>query len=466
MANVTNTKKNEITTGVIWKQILLFFFPILIGVFFQQLYNTVDAAVVGQFAGREALASVGGSSGQILNFVFSFFMGLATGATVIIAQHYGAGEEDRVDDALHTAYTFAIVGGIVLGIICIFLARPFLLLLRTPGDLMEMSTLYVRVLMSGLVFALVYNIGAGILRAIGDSKRPLYILIACCGLNIVLDLVFVMILHMGILGAAIATDLCQAFSAAMVTYLLARRTPGMQLSIRRLHINPRTLLRILKIGLPTAIADSMFSISNMMVQGSVNSMGVNTVAAWTAYGKLDAFWWMINQAFGVATTTFIGQNFGAGRTDRIKKGTRTVVFMQSLAAVVMSGFILLGTPILLRLFTNSPEVIEIGIRMSRILGPFYITFVLNEVLTATLRAENDVMFGTISNLLGVCVYRIIWVTFVVPRTASLTLLLWCYPISWIAISLLMTLYYLYRQPRILRNLRSITIQNNILSLGK
>ena len=180
MANVTNTKKNEITTGVIWKQILLFFFPILIGVFFQQLYNTVDAAVVGQFAGREALASVGGSSGQILNFVFSFFMGLATGATVIIAQHYGAGEEDRVDDALHTAYTFAIVGGIVLGIICIFLARPFLLLLRTPGDLMEMSTLYVRVLMSGLVFALVYNIGAGILRAIGDSKRPLYILIACC----------------------------------------------------------------------------------------------------------------------------------------------------------------------------------------------------------------------------------------------------------------------------------------------
>ena len=268
MANVTNTKKNEITTGVIWKQILLFFFPILIGVFFQQLYNTVDAAVVGQFAGREALASVGGSSGQILNFVFSFFMGLATGATVIIAQHYGAGEEDRVDDALHTAYTFAIVGGIVLGIICIFLARPFLLLLRTPGDLMEMSTLYVRVLMSGLVFALVYNIGAGILRAIGDSKRPLYILIACCGLNIVLDLVFVMILHMGILGAAIATDLCQAFSAAMVTYLLARRTPGMQLSIRRLHINPRTLLRILKIALPTALAASLFSIPNIMVHGS------------------------------------------------------------------------------------------------------------------------------------------------------------------------------------------------------
>ncbi|MBQ5376554.1 MAG: MATE family efflux transporter, partial [Lachnospiraceae bacterium] len=164
---------NPITTGIIWKQILIFFFPILIGAFFQQLYNTFDAAIVGKFAGKEALASVGGSSGQILNFIFSFFMGLSTGATVIIAQHYGAKEEKKIDDALHTAYTFALIGGIILGIVGIIVARPFLILLKTPSNLLASSTIYVRVLMGGLVLTLIYNIGSGILRAIGDSKRPL-----------------------------------------------------------------------------------------------------------------------------------------------------------------------------------------------------------------------------------------------------------------------------------------------------
>lgn len=448
-----SVNKNSITSGVIWKQILYFFFPILIGAFFQTLYNTVDAAIVGQYAGKIALASVGGSSGQILNFVFSFFMGLATGATVIIAQHFGAEEYKKVDDALHTAYTFAVIGGIALGILGIFFVRPLLTLLKTPNNLMDSSVLYVRVLFAGLVFTLIYNMGAGILRAIGDSKRPLYVLIACCGLNIVLDLFFVVVLNLGVLGAGIATDISQAFSAILITWLLMKKTPGMELNLHRLHITPRTLGRILRIGLPTALAGSMFSIANMIVQTSLNQMGVDTVAAWTAYGRIDALWWMVNQAFSVSITTFVGQNYGAGQADRIKKAVKEVLAMEITTGILLSIFFMTCAPYLLRLFASSSEVIHIGIQMSRIMAPLYFVYSFVEVLASALRAENYVMVTTIVNLIGVCVYRIVWVEFIVPH-GTLRQVLLCYPISWAILAIFMVIYYSIMQPGILRRLRT------------
>lgn len=445
--------KNGITNGVIWKQILYFFFPILIGAFFQTLYNTVDAAIVGQFAGKLALASVGGSSGQMLDFVFSFFMGLSTGATVIIAQYFGAEEYKKVDDALHTAYTFALVGGIVLGIISIFLTRPFLRLLKTPENLMDLSTIYMRTLFSGLVLALIFNIGSGILRAIGDSKRPLYILMACAAVNIVLDLIFVKTLHMGVLGAGIATNIAQFVSAIMVTWLLMKRTPGLQLSLKRLHITPKTLGKILRIGLPTAIAGSMFNVANMIIQSSLNLMGVNTVAAWTAYGRIDALWWMINRAFSISITTFVGQNFGAAKTERIKKAVREVLAMEICSGMVMSASIVTFAPFLLRFFADSNDVIAIGIQMSRIIAPAYAVYAIVEILASTLRAENYVYITTIVNLLGVCVYRIVWVKFIVPN-GSLKQILLCYPISWTILAVFMVIYYIVMQPKILKRLKS------------
>lgn len=443
--------KNAITTGVIWKQILIFFFPILIGAFFQTLYNTVDAAVVGKFAGTEALASVGGSSGQILNFVFSFFMGLATGATVIIAQHFGANEYEKVDDALHTAYTFGLVGGIILGITGIIFVKPLLNLLKTPSNLMDGSTIYVRILFAGLVFTLIYNMGAGILRAIGDSKRPLYILIVCCGVNIILDVIFVMVLKMGVTGAGIATDISQALSAILVTWLLMKKTVGMKLSIAKLHINIKTLNRILKIGLPTAIAGSMFSVSNMIVQTSLNQMGVNVVAAWTAYGRIDALWWMINQAFSVSITTFVGQNYGAGLPKRIRKAVAEVLAMEMGTGLILAVVFIAFAPKLLGMFASSNEVIDIGVQISKLLPPFYAVFAISEILSATLRAENYVMVATVSNLLGICAFRIIWVEFIVPN-AGMMQILKCYPISWVLVSLLVLGYYIVMQPRILRGL--------------
>lgn len=440
---------NEITSGSILKPILKFFFPILLGAFFQTLYNTVDASVVGQFAGESALASVGGSSGQILNFIFGFFMGLATGATVIIAQYFGANDAAHVDDALHTAYTAALIGGLALSVVGILICRPFLEVLQTPADLMDSSATYVSILMAGLVFTLIYNIGSGILRAIGDSKRPLYILIVCCGLNIVLDLFFVAVLHLGVFGAAVATDISQAISAIIVTWMLMKKTPGMQLSFKRLHVTGETLGKILKIGLPTAIAGSMFSVSNMIVQTAINSMGVATVAANTAYGRVDALWWMIDNAFSTSITTFVGQNYGAMKPERIRKAVREVLVMEIAVGILMGFLFVQGAPILLRLFTDNEEVLAIGAQISTYMAPYYWFFTINEILSAALRAENYVYVSTIANLLGVFVYRIIWVKWIVPG-GTLQEVLACYPISWVLISLFVLAYYLYRQPKIVR----------------
>ncbi len=440
-------------TGVIWKQILSFFFPILIGVFFQQLYNTVDAVVVGRFAGKAALASVGGSSAQILNFTFSFFMGLSTGATVIIAQAFGAGHPERIDTALHTAYTFGLCGGILLGTAGLVFTRPLLRLLKTQPDLMEGSVVYVRILMAGLVFALIYNMCSGILRAIGDSRRPLYVLIACCVLNIILDLLFVAVLKMGILGAAIATVLCQAFSAVVTTWLLIKKTPALPLSLRKLSINFHVLKKILSIGFPTALAGSMFSISNMILQTAINRMGIDEVAAWTAYGKVDSLWWMINQAFSTAITTFVGQNYGAGLADRVKKGVRQVLAIEMTCAVAMTLLFLTFGPFLLGLFTNDKDVIRLGMSTARILTPFYAIFAIAEITGSVLRAEGHVLATTVSNLLGICVFRIIWVSFVYPQ-GTFRQVLTCYPISWVLITLFIGGYYMRTQNKILAPLRS------------
>lgn len=453
MTNQKQTKaaQKSLIQGPINRQILAFFLPLVIGAFFQQLYNTVDASVVGQFAGTEALAAVGGSSGMIILFLFAFFMNLSTGATVVISQHFGADETNKVDDALHTAYAFSILTGLLLGIVMLFLTMPFLQVLRTPPDLMEASALYIRTLMAGLVFTLTYNMGSGILRAIGDSRRPLYILIAATAINIILDLFFVAFLHMGVLGVAVATDISQGISAILVSWLLIRKTPGLRLSLRRLHLNPHTLVRILRIGLPTAIAGSMFTISNMILQAALNQKGVNAMAAWTAYARLDAIWWMIDASFSASITTFIGQNFGAAKPDRIRKASRNVLLIELAFALTITGLLLVFTPSLMLFFTRDAEVIGLAEDICRCIAPFYVIYVFSEVFGSILRAENRVLVSTLINLLGICGFRAVWLLIIVPG-GSIGQLFAGMPISWAIISVTMTAYYLLVQPEILRDL--------------
>lgn len=441
------TKENKIIEGVIWKQLLLFFFPIMIGTFFQQLYNTIDAVVVGQFAGKEALSSVGGSSGQIINLVVGFFTGLSAGASVIISQFFGAKDKEGLQKALHSAYAFSTVGGIIFGVLGVILASPLLRLMNTPEELMAQSTLYVRVYFAGLIFIFIYNMGSAVLRAIGDSKRPLYFLMICSVINIVLDLVLVLGFHLGVLGVAVATLIAQAVSAVMVTVALMHHTPGLTLVLREIRFHKETFWTMLRIGLPTGIQSSMYSISNMIVQTVLNNFGVDTMAAWSVFGKIDSLFWMVNGAFGIAITTFVGQNCGAGKWDRVKKGVHVCLGMALGVAIVFSAlFVIAGSP-LFHIFTQDQSVITIGLRMVAVISPTYFLFVFIEILSGALRAEGHVLVTTIMTLSGICLLRIIWVTLIVPN-GSLEEIIACYPITWALCAVMMILYYWYKQRKI------------------
>ncbi len=446
-----NSKKinvyNGITEGVIWKQILFFFFPILIGTFFQQLYNTVDAMVVGRFVGKEALSCVSASSAQILNLVVGFFVGLSSGAAVIISQYYGGRDRDGLDKALHTAYAFSLAGGLVAGIFGIIISKPLMVLMNTPDSLMDGSLVYLRIYFAGLIFVFIYNMGSGILRAIGDAKRPLHYLMICCTVNIVLDLTFVIVFNWGVAGVAVATLISQAMSAVLVTRALMYHTAGLKLEFHKICFHGYILRKITKIGFPTGIQSSMYCISNMVVQGALNVFGVNTMAAWGAYGKVDCIVWMINEAFGIAITTFAGQNFGAKKPDRIKKGVRITLVMSVCTLTVLSVCVQLAGTFLFGLFITDKEVINIGMKMVRMIAPAYEIFAFIEIFTGVLRAEGDVIVPTVMTLCGTCLFRIAWILWIVPG-GTLEQIIICYPITWSLCALMFIGYYVWKQKRV------------------
>lgn len=440
-------KENKMLTGTIWKQILIFFFPILIGTFFQQLYNTIDALIVGRYSGKIALSAVGGSSAQIINFVVGFFTGLTGGASVLIAQYYGGKDKKKLKDALHTAYGFSIAGGLVLSIICFFMTPSILRLMNTPQELMEASTIYIRVYFVGLLFVFIYNMGSSVLRAIGDSKRPLYFLIVCSIVNIILDLVLVIGFDMGVLGVAIATLVAQGVSACLVTWWLMRENDEVRLELKHIRIKPDALKAILRIGIPNGIQSSMYCISNMIVQSALNLFGVDTMAAWTAYGKVDVLFWMINASFGIAASTFVGQNFGAGLYHRMRRGARVCLLMALGCAVMFSLIFITAGQMLLGIFTEDANVIEIGMVMITTIAPTYFLFVFIEILSGVLRAQGKTLVCTTISILGICVYRIAWVN-VLGTDVGLRELVLCYPISWLICAAAIIAYYLYQQKKL------------------
>ena len=448
MAIRMEKQDNGITEGVIWKQLLMFFFPILIGIFFQQLYNTVDTVIVGRFVGKEALSSVGGSSSQIINLVIGFFTGISTGASVLVAQYYGAKDENGVYQTLHTSYAFAILGGLVFGVLGIWLAPDILRWMNTPEELMAESTQYVRIYSAGMVFVFVYNMGAAILRAVGDSKRPLYLLIICCGINIVLDFVFVLGFESGVAGVGYATLLSQAISAILVTLLIMYRTKELKLELNKLCLKPDFLKKLLWIGLPTGIESAMYSISNVIIQAALNDFGVDTVAAWAAFGKIDGFFWMINNAFGTAIVTFVGQNFGAGKPQRIRKAVQIWLMIAVAAAFTISGLILVNDRFLLGFFTSDSAVIDIGVRMVWSIAPYFFLFEFIEILSGALRAEGFVMVSTLMVFCGTCLFRIVWVLFIAAGK-SLEMILYCFPITWSIGAVMFIVYYWWKQKRVL-----------------
>lgn len=447
MKNMDQTK-NGITEGLIWKQLLLFFFPILLGTFFQQLYNTVDSVIVGQAAGKEALASVGGSASQIVTLVVGFFTGLSSGAAVTIAQFIGAGKEKSANDGLLTAYAVAAAGGAALTFIGLY-TSPFLLrLMNTPADTFNGSLTYLRIYFAGILFVLVYNMGAAILRAAGDSRSPLYVLIICCIVNIILDMVFVIGLGLGVAGAAVATLISQAVSAFLVTRRLMHSGGLLHLSLRKIRFHGPLLKSQLRLGLPTGFESVLFAITNIAIQAAINTFGTDSAAAWAAYGKLDAVFWMVSTAFGISITTFVGQNYGAGRLDRVRKSTQVCLIMDLAVSFVLASALILFRGTLFRLFTADASVISIGCDMLYAITPWYIVYVFIEVLGGSLRGRGNVIVPVIITLLGVCVLRIVWLAGALKLSPTIHSIILSYPVTWAATALAFIAYYLFKGRRI------------------
>ncbi len=443
-------KKNQITEGVIWKQLLIFFFPIMVGTLFQQLYNTVDAIIVGRFVGKQALASVGGSAAVLTNFVIGFFTGLSAGATVIISQFYGAKNLKQLSKGLHTAYAFSITVSLLISVIGWFSTPALLHLLKTPADVIPDSILYLRIYFLGMIFTLTYNMGSSIMRAIGDSRRPLIYLIICCGINIVLDILFVIVFHMGIAGAAIATVISQGASAILVTRSLMKSYGILKLELRSIRFHGALLKSELKIGLPGGIQSFGYSISNIIIQAVINDFGTDTAAAWAAYGKLDAIFWTVCGSFGIAITTFAGQNYGARKFNRVKKSVRVCLGMALGVCGSLIVFLMVFCRPLYHIFTTDYAVVDIGVYMLRLITPSYVIFIFVEIFSGALRGIGDVLIPSTITLGGVLLVRLTWILFVTPMTGELSTLLYSYPLAWGATALLLIPYYFHKQKQALK----------------
>lgn len=441
-------EKNQITEGVIWKQLLIFFFPIVIGTFFQQIYNTADSIVVGRFVGKEALAAVGGSVNQIVNLVVEVFVGLTSGASVIVAQFYGAKDKKNLNKTLHTSYAFGIVTGFVVAVVGLLVTNTVLELMKTPQELMADSRLYLHIYFCGMIFNIIYNMGASILRAVGDSRRPLYVLMVTCGLNIVLDILLVVIFRLGVMGVAIATVSCQGISSILVTAMLMKEHPLFQLKLREIRFYRVSLNSVLRIGIPAALEATMYTIANLIIQVFVNELGTDTVAAWGTFAKIDAVYWMVVNAFGISITTFVGQNYGAGKVKRMRKSVGICLGMSYAGAILVSGVLYALAGPLYRLFTTDENVVRIGVDMMYFLLPSYFMYVVIGILSGALRGAGRVLVPMLLTCGGVCLIRIVWMFGVFPGHPGINTIMLSYPVSWGITAVLFIIYYFRKFPKV------------------
>lgn len=434
------SERNNLTTGVVWKKLLLFFFPILLGLLFQQLYNTVDAVIVGRFVGSHALAAVGGSAAAYVNVVIGFFTGLNTGATVAVAQKYGAGDHEGLTKVLHTAFSFSAFVGIAMTLLTYLFAPALMRMTQCPEDVLEDSVLYLRIYMVGAAPLLIYNLGQGSLQALGDSRTPLIFLIASTILNIILDYLFVAVFSLGVAGVAWASVISMVACTLMVFVHMTRlKGPG-HVNLLHMTLNGPVLSSILRIGIPAGITSATYGVSNLIIQSSVNSFGTDVVAAWAASGKVDGVFWVCTAAFGTALCAFIGQCFGAGLYDRMKQGLRSCLRMTLSLTAFLSTILMLTCPYLYPLFVNE-EVAAIGVRITRTFAPGYVVWAGIEAVSACFRGVGDTFRPMIINIVGTCLIRVLWMIFVVPRWHTVFSVSIIYIITWVLTLITYIVYY-------------------------
>lgn len=433
--------RRDLTEGAVWKRLLVFFLPIAAGTCIQQLYNAVDGLIVGRFVGTVALAAVGGSSAQIINLLIGFFVAITAGASVVIAQVYGAGRTRDVQLAAGNAIAvFALLGVLLMGVG--LAASPAILsLLQTPEDTMADSVLYLRIYFIGVPAVLVLNMESNMLRSVGDSFSPFVFMVTGCLANIVMDVVFVVLFHWGVAGVAIATVASQALNMLLLTVKLLRTKESYRLSFRELRLKGVYLKHMLGLGVPSGLQSSMYAVSNMIIQIGVNSLGTVVVASWAMTSKTDGIFWAVSNALGAAITSFVGQNLGAGRDDRVKLCVREGMILSGIITVSLSGLILLLGKPLLHILTNDAAVIETTFEIMTYFVPFYFTWTAIEVLSAVLRGAGDAVRPVVIIGLGICLFRILWIELLFRFVHTLPVLCLSYVASWVVTDLAMIVYF-------------------------
>jgi putative MATE family efflux protein len=420
----------DMCSGPLLGKILVYAIPLMLSGILQLLFNAADVIVVGRFAGHESLAAVGSTS-ALINLLINVFIGLSIGANVLVAQYFGAGKEMEVQDTVHTAITISLICGLALVFLGIFAAGPLLKIMGTPDDVLEKAILYMRVYFTGMPVLMLYNFGAAILRAVGDTKRPLYFLIAAGVVNVILNLGFVILLHMGVAGVALATVLSQCISAVLVCRCLMKSDSAYRLDLSRLGVRWRTLKRIAQIGLPAGFQGAVFSVSNVLIQSSINAFDSVAMAGSTASANLEGFVYNAMNAVHQTNLSFTSQNLGGGKFERINRILLLCLGVVTVVGVVMGGgFVLLG-PQLLRIYSSDPEVIRFGmVRLTIICGMYFICGWM-DVLVGSLRGLGSSVIPMFVSLAGACGLRIVWIFTVFQWHHSLNVLYLSYPVTWV-----------------------------------
>lgn len=440
MSSESLKQKGLMIDGVIWKQIFLFSIPLLLGNLFQQLYNAVDSIIVGNYIGSQALAAVG-SSAPVINLLISFFMGLSIGAGIIISRYYGARNIDGLQEAVHTSLAITFLAGIVMTFIGVSLSPYILQWVGTPNDVMSSSILYLRIYFLGILSVMTYNMGSGILRAVGDSKNPLYFLIVSSIINVVLDYVFVVYFHMGVAGVGWATLIAQTVSALLTLALLIRTKAEYRVSLRHIRLHKHMVYEIIRLGLPSAVQNAIVSFSNVIVQSNINAFGSLAMAGCGSYTKIDGFAILPVMSYSMALTTFTGQNIGAQKYDRVKKGAKTGMLMSILTTICITILLLLLGPNVLAIFSQDQRVIEYGLYMMHVLTPGYIFLAISHALSGIIRGAGVTTVPMIVMVCCWCGLRMAWILISVPLFHDIGVVFLGWPITWIASALWLFLYY-------------------------
>ena len=429
-----SSKNLNLTEGKIWKVILRFILPIFLGTLFQSLYSTIDAIIVGRFAGKEAVAAIE----SVLNFhrlPISFFVGLSSGATIIISQYFGANKKEEVSKASHTAILFAMFGGLLLSILSCVFSPFFIKLIKVPEEILWQAQTYTIICFSGIVASMIYNIGSGILRALGDSRTPFYILIVSNILNIALDLILVKVFKLGVIGVGVATLISEIVSAILIFIILIKTNLDCKIYIKE----------IFRLGLPIAVQSVLYPISNTIIQSSINTFGVNNIAAWGISGKLDFLIWTVSEAFSIAISTFVAQNYGAEKHQRARDGIKVALFMSMVAIFVISSILYFYNKPLAAFLIDDKNIVNLTSKIIKLVAPLYSIYVVGDVISGAIRGIGDTFNPMIINIFGICVCRVMWIFFIVPLNPTFFMVLYGFIVSWIITTLMYIVYVIYKR---------------------